>query len=106
MFCSGLSSLYTAESIACSRRSDNRARQLGDELSSSAPGKRGGGGDSERFFSRLQTLSTNPVTESGMPSYWSIMTPVTTRALATLMRNAILRERDICYRIAQTSRLL
>ena len=27
------------------------------------------------------------------------MTPVNTRALVTLMRNAIWRERDICYRI-------
>ena len=34
------------------------------------------------------------------------MTPVNTRALVTLMRNAIWRERDICYRIMWTLKLL
>ena len=62
--------------LACSRCSDSRASSI----------------------IRLQTFSTKDrygMLDSSTPSYWSIMRPsVNTRALVTLVRNAMWRERE------------
>ena len=48
------------------------------------------------LFQAFLTKGRSGILDSSIPTYWSIVTPsFNTRALVTLMRNAIWRERDI-----------
>ena len=91
--------------------SDSGARRLlGSELNCTPrkQGGAGGGGFCESERTSVNILNKGSFRYPGFQhTPWSIMTPsVNTRALVTLVRNAVWRERDICYGITQTSKLL
>ena len=82
-------STITLKNLACSRRSDSRARRsVWSELNCTLGNRGDGGGregDSEGTPVNILTKGRSGILDSSIPSYQSIMTPsVNTRALMTL----------------------